>query len=75
MRRKWAVKGKTILDIDGDTITDTECRTWCVHIIPVAFLLVLAFWGINRLADSFKILVNPEFYAIKNLILILLGKG
>lgn len=42
---------------------------------PITAMLFCALWGISRLADSVPVLINPEFYAIKNLILILLGKG
>lgn len=44
------------------------------YAIPVCAMVITGIWGIVNLAGSIKILINPEFYAIKNLVLILLGK-
>ena len=42
------------------------------RVLPVLFGITFGIWGIDNLSDSLKMLINPEYYAIKDLIAIIL---
>jgi len=42
------------------------------RILPVFFGIIFGIWGVDNLSDSLKMLINPEYYAIKDLIVIIL---
>lgn len=44
------------------------------NIIPTGFVFILSFVSASYLISSFKIFVVPEYYAVQDLVLILLGK-
>lgn len=44
-------------------------------IIPIGLLGISGIWGANRLASTAAYLINPEFYAIRDLILMVLNRG
>lgn len=75
--KNWIVDHPTVNNSKGDEEASDEqaCKMWVVGILPYAAMAALAIWGISRLADSISILINPEFYAMKSMIMILLGKG
>ena len=43
-------------------------RIWLANIIPVALAFLSGTWGANRLSDCLGYLINPEFYAIQDLL-------
>lgn len=43
-------------------------RIWFANIIPVVLAFLLGPWGANRLSDCLGYLINPEFYAIQDLL-------
>jgi len=76
MRKKWVLTQDKDINIDKETkIKLSTIRAWIVYVIPIAFLFLAALFGLSYLSDSIKLLINPEFYALRDLILILLGKS
>ena len=61
LRRVW--KREEITDS-----SEKDCYDWIVRVIPFACAFITAIWGFNRLSDSILYLVNPEYYAIKDLL-------
>jgi hypothetical protein len=51
------------------------CKFWFTLILPLAAIFGLGCWGAVEIKDSVKFLINPEYYAIRDLISLLLGKG
>ncbi|MFA6301410.1 MAG: hypothetical protein WC609_03645 [Candidatus Paceibacterota bacterium] len=43
--------------------------------LPSTVCLLFAIWGVNRLSDSIMYLINPEYYAVRDLVIMLLGQG
>ncbi len=43
-------------------------RIWFANILPVGLAFVFGLWGICRLSDCLGYLINPEFYAIQDLL-------
>lgn len=43
-------------------------RIWFSSIIPISIAFLLGAWGLNRLSDCLGFLINPEFYAIQDLL-------
>jgi hypothetical protein len=41
---------------------------WVTTIIPSALILIFAVWGTMRIAGSIQLLINPEYYAIRDLL-------
>lgn len=76
MRKKWVLTQDKDINIDKETkVKLSTIRAWIVYVIPIAFLFLSALFGLSYLSDSIKLLINPEFYALRDLILILLGKS
>ncbi len=69
IRKAWSPEG-----IEDDS-EDFWVRTWIVKIIPCILGFILAIWGCVRLSDSIMFLINPEYYAIRDLITMLLGQA
>lgn len=44
---------------------------WFRTIIPVALMCIFGIWFVADLGDSIKLLINPEYYAIKDILLML----
>jgi hypothetical protein len=77
VNKKWKVpeknnskKGEELTDEEAETIA----RTILVYIIPVIVLIGSGIWGIVGMSNALKFVINPEFYAIKDLLLVLLGQ-
>jgi hypothetical protein len=48
-------------------------RAWLTKIIPIAACFIDSIWLFNRAADSVAYLINPEYYAIQDLLRMLLS--
>ncbi|MDP3785195.1 MAG: hypothetical protein Q8R12_03950, partial [bacterium] len=48
---------------------------WCKNIIPLVFGIIFTVWLVGEIAESTKIVINPEYYAIKDLLTIVLKPG
>lgn len=46
-----------------------------LDILSVVFGLVFCVWGVSALSDAIKIFINPEYYAIKDIITMLLAQA
>lgn len=69
LKNKWPKPEKTG---SSDDITPRDAWIIFVAVVPLGFGIIFGFWGIQNLTDSAKILINPEYYAIKDLIAIIL---
>lgn len=49
-------------------------RAWFVGIVPGVASVVVGIWFIIMIGNSIQIIVNPEYYALKDLISMILGK-
>jgi len=74
MIKKWKLDVNVQLAFKEKQSPEIYAKFWIAYAVPMIFIFIFGFWGISRIADSAALLINPEFYAIKNLILILLGK-
>jgi len=68
IRANWKTEG---IEVSSD---EWWARFWFVKFIPGAIGLIVAIWGFNRLSDSIMYLVNPEYYAVRDIITMLLGQ-
>lgn len=59
-------------DQDGDEV---QARRILVRIIPTIMTFFAGLWFFNRLSDSIALLINPEFYAIQDLLRMILNRG
>lgn len=50
-------------------------RMGLVRVGPIIVMCLASLWFFNRLADSVALLINPEFYAIQDLLRMILNKG
>lgn len=50
-------------------------RMALVRVIPTILASAVGIWFFNRFADSVAYLINPEFYAIQDLLRMILNKG
>lgn len=50
---------------------DDWAAFWFRTIIPVCFLCIFGIWFVVDLGDSIKLLINPEYYAIKDILMML----
>ena len=50
-------------------------RMWIVNILPGVAMVGFGIWAAVAAKSVIMLLVNPEFYAIRDLVLLLLGKG
>lgn len=55
--------------------SESVARLWITRIIPFALFLILFIWTGSRLSDSVQVLINPEYYAFRDLVRMLLSKG
>lgn len=56
----------------------SDTHTWysfCGNVLPVILFSILGIWTFAQLASSIKYLINPEFYAIRDLLTMILNKG
>lgn len=54
---------------------DHEPRMWIARILPIGLSCFAGLWFFNRLADAAALLINPEYYAIQDLLRMILNKG
>lgn len=74
----WFLNKKFKHSISGCCVYNCDDCAWKSVLgiaVPWLFLSIGLLWGANRLADSLKYLVNPEFYAIRDLVLLVLNRG
>ncbi len=73
LARGWfKVDGETqLIDFSDDYETG---RTWFLTILPAFVAIVIGIWMILGLSDAIRIVINPEYYALKDLIGMILGK-
>lgn len=58
---------------DGPDAPGPNFAWWTfARVIPVFFGIIFGIWGVDNLSDSLKMIINPEYYAIKDLIAIIL---
>ncbi|MFA6407291.1 MAG: hypothetical protein WCV80_01120 [Candidatus Paceibacterota bacterium] len=65
---------KSDREIDGKIDWDSG-RVWVVSAIPTILLIIFGTWGFNRLSDSIQLLINPEYYAIRDLLRMIMSGG
>lgn len=68
IRKAWKTEGIE----DGSD--DWWARLWIVRLIPGVVGFIISIWGFIRLSDSILLLINPEYYAVKDIITMLLGQ-
>ncbi len=61
VKKWWKREGIT----DNDEIL---AHLWVTRIIPIVAAFLFTVWGFNRLSSSILLLINPEYYAIKELL-------
>ncbi|OGZ07085.1 MAG: hypothetical protein A3C93_01665 [Candidatus Lloydbacteria bacterium RIFCSPHIGHO2_02_FULL_54_17] len=62
---------------NGDTFSDDDEKwgyIWVTRIIPGVLLLLNGLWLFNRMSDAIAYLINPEYYAIQDLLRMLLTR-
>ncbi len=60
----------------GFDSNDENCNWWIVcKIVPFIGGIALSVWFAIALSFSVKYLINPEFYAIRDMLMMILGKG
>ncbi|MGE5392426.1 MAG: hypothetical protein ACM3NH_01655 [Candidatus Saccharibacteria bacterium] len=62
-----AEKGSSRNDSDNATF-DLSMRQWISLYAPAIIGSIFVIWGLNRLSDAIAYMVNPEFYAIRDLL-------
>ncbi len=62
---------------DNGRESDDEywARIWFRYIIPMVLGIIVTIWLAAELASSIKLLVNPEYYAFRDLLQIMLNQG
>lgn len=73
LSKKWFKLGPEdkLLNFEDD---DSSGRSVFVTIIPTIWCIIFGIWFANRLADAVQILINPEYYALKDLLSMILGR-
>jgi len=56
-------------------VSEWELRMCLVRVIPVIMSCAAGLWFFNRLADSIVLLINPQFYAIRDLLQMIMNSG
>lgn len=72
--KKWKDPGGAALK-NIDDFTERGWRRAVVYVGPTVLCIIVGIWGLNRFSDSIQILINPEYYAIRDLITMLMGRG
>ncbi len=70
LRRVWKLPEHISRD-DGEYVAYTAFA----RIIPVALALCFGIWFVSNLADSAAYVLNPEYYAVKDLVTMVLNPG
>lgn len=70
LRKTWKPDGEKGKFADSDEQT---LAIWIRLVVPVILLFIIAWWGFVRLSDSIQLLINPEYYAIRDLLRMILN--
>lgn len=65
---------KTEVEKRNDCDEKTQ-RLWFVNIIPFILFFIFGIWAAIELTSSVRMLINPEYYAFRDLVHILLNRG
>jgi len=68
LRKKWV--------LDKDVRHDDEeriARIWIAWVVPCVLGFIFSIWLAVRLSDSITYLINPEFYAVRDLLLMIMN--
>ena len=57
---------------EDESDDDKTARMLLVSVIPFIFGFIFAIWGVVNLKDSILLLINPEYYAIQDLLTMIL---
>ena len=60
---------------ESDYNSEWWTRFWMTGIIPGALYFLFGIWASVRIAGSIQMFINPEYYAFKDLLTIVLQKG
>lgn len=69
IRKKWQVKPEFE---NRDWTNEYATWFWFAGVIPTCFLLIWGIWSVVALSNSIKYLINPEYYAVRDIITMLL---
>lgn len=73
IRSKWSAPKP---DADRESREDSEeraARQIITTALPLVIICLLGIWGVARLGDAIQRLINPEYYAIRDLLTMLLS--
>lgn len=78
--KKLGYAGKTQEEIkvlfDRMDSTDDQVGVFIFYdVVPVAGMLIVGIWTAIAVSASLKYIINPEFYAVRDMLLMLLGKN
>lgn len=71
----FAMTKRVWLPSEKESEEEKVWRAICTKAAPIISALCFAVWGLVRLADSIGYLINPEFYAIQDLLRMILNPG
>lgn len=69
---RWWDKTEMEKRSDSD---EKPLRLYLVNIIPFALFFIFGIWAAFKLTSSVQMLINPEYYAFRDLVHILLNRG
>lgn len=76
IRALWKKPEAMFSDRSGSTWTDVYTAwVWLANIIPVAFGIIFFIWSAIETSASAKYLINPEYYAVKDILTMILNPG
>lgn len=58
-----------------DAFTSRDARAIVTSFVPFMLGLIFSIWGVANLKDSILYLVNPQYYALRDLFMLLLNPG
>ena len=76
VNRAWKPKapdGPLWNDRDGGP-TESGMKVFLGKFAPIFLGFIFAIWGLNNLSESIKLLINPEYYAIHDMLTMALGR-
>lgn len=62
-------------EIKGKPTEEYQWKVGLVYVIPAGVLLVCGVWLVISGAEAVKVFINPEFYAIRDLLKMLMRPG
>ena len=66
---------KELPKADTDYDTNWWARFWLIRMLPFVLFIILGIFFSFDLASSIKMLINPEYYAFRDLLQIVLNRG